>query len=343
MSFAEKWPKWCNEPVAIDLAALRAGVGAGPPSPPESDRPSPGATEPAKRRRRPERNVKAMLFADVKGFSSIPDHKIPEFFYTFLNEVKQAIVGSKPGPVCRNTWGDGLYLVFDRVTDAAAFALQLLDRVKKVDWGALGLPKSTTIRIGMHAGPVFHRLDPILGRKNVFGSQVNRAARIEPVTTPGCVFVSEHFAAALAVEAEQTTGSSVRMRICECRGPGQGLRPLCTLPINKAVIVPKLVRMLGPKCCGKSQSFPFGLLDSVRNHFASAFRCLGLQSASDHLLGVAKSGEGPGLVAGIEQSVGEAQLRDPGSRVELATLSHESRSFRLASPERTNSSPASPR
>jgi class 3 adenylate cyclase/tetratricopeptide (TPR) repeat protein len=217
LSFAEKWPKWCNEPVAIDLAALRAGVGAGPPSPPESDRPSPGATEPAKRRRRPERNVKAMLFADVKGFSSIPDHKIPEFFYTFLNEVKQAIVGSKPGPVCRNTWGDGLYLVFDRVTDAAAFALQLLDRVKKVDWGALGLPKSTTIRIGMHAGPVFHRLDPILGRKNVFGSQVNRAARIEPVTTPGCVFVSEHFAAALAVEAEQTTKPD-RQFACEYVG-----------------------------------------------------------------------------------------------------------------------------
>lgn len=50
-------------------------------------------------------------------------------------------------------------------------------------------------------GPVYQRMDPIIGRENVFGSQVNRAARIGPVTTPGCVFASEQFAAALAVEA----------------------------------------------------------------------------------------------------------------------------------------------
>jgi class 3 adenylate cyclase len=43
-------------------------------------------------------------------------------------------------------------------------------------------------------------MDPIIGRENVFGSQVNRAARIEPVTTPGCAFASEQFSAMLAAE-----------------------------------------------------------------------------------------------------------------------------------------------
>jgi class 3 adenylate cyclase len=216
-SFAEKWPRWCHEPVSIDLAALRAEVSTLQASPPQTEIRPNGATAPAKRAGRLERNVKAMLFADVKGFSSIPDDKVPDFFYTFLNQVKRAIVGSKPGPVCRNTWGDGLYLVFDQVADAAGFALQLLDHLEQVNWEKLGLRKRTTVRIGMHAGPVFHRLDPILGKKNVFGNQVNRAARIEPVTTPGCVFVSEHFAAVLAVEAGQATEPN-RQFACEYVG-----------------------------------------------------------------------------------------------------------------------------
>ena len=42
--------------------------------------------------------------------------------------------------------------------------------------------------------------DAVIGKENYFGSHVSRAARIEPVTAPGCAFVSEQFAALLAVE-----------------------------------------------------------------------------------------------------------------------------------------------
>jgi class 3 adenylate cyclase len=64
----------------------------------------------------------------------------------------------------------------------------------------MGLPADTTVRLGLHAGPVYPQLDRLIGRHNFFGSHVNRAARIEPVTTPGCAFASEQFAAALVVE-----------------------------------------------------------------------------------------------------------------------------------------------
>jgi class 3 adenylate cyclase len=43
-------------------------------------------------------------------------------------------------------------------------------------------------------------MDKIISRQNFFGSHVNRAARIEPVTTPGCAYASEQFAALVAVE-----------------------------------------------------------------------------------------------------------------------------------------------
>ena len=63
--------------------------------------------------------------------------------------------------------------------------------------------KSATlgIRLGMHYGPVYERLDPVLERTNVFGFHVSKAARIEPITPEGEIYVTDAAAAALAVEA----------------------------------------------------------------------------------------------------------------------------------------------
>jgi class 3 adenylate cyclase len=60
------------------------------------------------------------------------------------------------------------------------------------------LPAGTSIRIGMHTGPVFEAVDPLIGRPNYFGSHVVRAARIEPVAAPGTIYVSAELAATLA-------------------------------------------------------------------------------------------------------------------------------------------------
>ena len=54
--------------------------------------------------------------------------------------------------------------------------------------------------MGAHFGPVFQGDDPVVGGRTYFGSQVSRTARIEPATPPNQVYVSEPFAAALALE-----------------------------------------------------------------------------------------------------------------------------------------------
>ena len=54
-------------------------------------------------------------------------------------------------------------------------------------------------------GPVYATQDPVLGRTNFFGAHVSRTARIEPVTPPGCVFVTEAFAARLTLEGAPFT------------------------------------------------------------------------------------------------------------------------------------------
>jgi adenylate cyclase len=44
-------------------------------------------------------------------------------------------------------------------------------------------------------------IDPVLGMPSFTGSHVSRTARIEPVTPPGSIFVTEQFAASLLVLA----------------------------------------------------------------------------------------------------------------------------------------------
>jgi class 3 adenylate cyclase len=113
-------------------------------------------------------------------------------------------------PLLKNTWGDGLYFVFSSVRDAGEFALELCDRVRLTDWPAKGLPQ-LSLRIGLHAGPVYSCTDPVTQRTNYIGAHVSRAARIEPITPSGQVYASEAFAALAAAEG-------VREFVCDYVG-----------------------------------------------------------------------------------------------------------------------------
>jgi adenylate cyclase len=102
----------------------------------------------------------------------------------------------------RNTWGDALYAVVKSAAAAAAIALELQDALTDVDYAAMGLSPEPHMRVGAHYGPVF-RWREVTGALNYYGTQVSRAARIEPITPPGAVYVTEQFAAMLAMEGQQ--------------------------------------------------------------------------------------------------------------------------------------------
>ena len=59
----------------------------------------------------------------------------------------------------------------------------------------MGRTEAPTMRVGAHYGPVFSDWDPIVGKGTFYGRSLSRAARIEPITPPGAVFVTEAFAA----------------------------------------------------------------------------------------------------------------------------------------------------
>ncbi|MFN2303105.1 MAG: TRAFs-binding domain-containing protein [Anaerolineales bacterium] len=147
-----------------------------------------------------QRTPKAMLFADVKGFSKLSDTELLVFIEHVLGAMGEVLAGYEDEVIISNTWGDGLFVVMKDVMSAAACALELQQIMEALDHHGIGLPEHISLRIGGHYGPVYEIFDPILKKTNYFGSHVSRAARIEPVTPPGDVYVTLQFAAELAIE-----------------------------------------------------------------------------------------------------------------------------------------------
>ena len=162
-----------------------------------------------------------MLFADVAGFTGLPEEHLPEFFQKFLGIVEQELKTTTY--LLANTWGDALYIVFADVVACADFALRLLRKLKEIDFQAWGIKlsndKQPGVRIGLHTGPTFEGMDPIIGKINYFGSHVSRAARIEPVTTPGCLRER-----AVCRRAGDEPGTPLCVRVPGAATAEQGLR-----------------------------------------------------------------------------------------------------------------------
>ncbi len=193
-SFEESWRGAGYEVDRINLADLRPSRGLHVPAP----RPMP-----VKQLPKLSREVRAMLFADVAGFSHLREELAPEFFLQFPRVIADVIEHYRAQILTSNTWGDGFFAVLESASACARFALELVrsvgDRIAWKDWG---FPESNPLRVGVHAGPVFViDFDPVLKRRSFCGQHINRTARIEPVTLPGCVFGSEQFAALLTMAA----------------------------------------------------------------------------------------------------------------------------------------------
>lgn len=181
------WPRFA-EPT--DVIALPPGPDAPP--------------EPAARRSAPadRRVIRTILFGDIKGFSRLRDDQVPLFERHVMRAVADAIAPYEATLGYRNSWGDGIFLAFDSPLDAAAAALAIQAGVAVASRAAaaIGLPPDLQLRLAGHLGPTYDGFDPVRRESSVIGAHVTRAARLEPVTPGGAIYVTEPFAAALALE-----------------------------------------------------------------------------------------------------------------------------------------------
>jgi class 3 adenylate cyclase/tetratricopeptide (TPR) repeat protein len=197
---------WDGEPTA-GAAGTAADVGLwrsfgfaqeiipSPGSAPESQHAAAMASCPAK-----GRVNHAILFGDVKGFSKLEDRQVPIFVREVLGRLADVLKAYNDKVLFRNTWGDAIYLILDDVYSAARCALDLQVAMSQLPLRKLGLPDFIALRLGGHFGPVSLFEDPVLKTYNFFGAHVSKAARIEPITPPGEVYVTDHFASTLALD-----------------------------------------------------------------------------------------------------------------------------------------------
>jgi class 3 adenylate cyclase len=147
------------------------------------------------------RRFAGVIFADFAGFSRLPDEELPVFWAHFMRAISERLAPVRHDILLRHTWGDALHLVMAnaRSTAEAACAIQAcLDELHPTLPGALA---GLELRLAAHYAPVFAGQDPVEESGTFFGTQLSFTARIEPVTPPGMIYVTEAFAAQLALEA----------------------------------------------------------------------------------------------------------------------------------------------
>jgi len=203
-SVVAEWRRWGHEVEVIHLNGVLDG------RPPELARSHEVTTPPPPAGQQEGARVMAILFADAVHFSRLTESQVPRFVEHFLGAIAELAQRAPSPPVMKNTWGDGLYFVFEGVGEAGEFALRLSELVNRTDWASKGLPAGLNLRVALHAGPVYCCRDPVTGQLNYIGSHVSRGARIEPITPPGHVYASQAFAALAATR--------VREFVCEYAG-----------------------------------------------------------------------------------------------------------------------------
>lgn len=143
------------------------------------------------------REMKSVLFADLRGFGALDDAALACFYAAVLPRFAAALaIGT---PVYRNAWGDALQAVFDFPPLAAAAGAAVACAVPMADLAASGLPTTLRPRVALDFGALAPVFDAVQGVGKFAGTVMTRAARIEPVTPPGSVYATEAFACEMAL------------------------------------------------------------------------------------------------------------------------------------------------
>lgn len=100
----------------------------------------------------------------------------------------------------RNAWGDALFAVIATPLLAADIALRIQAALGELPLAEMGIPEGSGMRIGLHHGSIYAMHDPVIGRTSFIGTEITTAARIEPITPIGEVYVTQAFASMLSLE-----------------------------------------------------------------------------------------------------------------------------------------------
>lgn len=139
-----------------------------------------------------------ILFSDIKGFSSLKSGELELYATDVVPKIASIIDKYRKELVEVNTWGDGFFILSKSQSKLAELALEIRDFFKHTNWQDLHLSQ-LDIRIALHSADVFIYQNRISNSSRgakltgCVGTQVNVAARVEPITPPGHIWTTSVF------------------------------------------------------------------------------------------------------------------------------------------------------
>ena len=124
------------------------------------------------------RQLAAILFADMAGYTSLvqENEELARLKRRRLKQVLEATVSEFNGKILQN-YGDGSLTIFNSALNSVRCAISIQQQLKEE-------PK-VELRVGIHSG------DIIIEEETIYGDGVNLASRIESLSVPGGIFISE--------------------------------------------------------------------------------------------------------------------------------------------------------
>jgi adenylate cyclase len=124
------------------------------------------------------RKLACIVFTDIVGYTYLMGNN-EKLAFAILQKnraIQKPIIEELNGRILKEM-GDGLMAVFETATEAVTAALRIQEKVQDLH--------EYKLRIGIHLGEV------IVDQDDIFGDGVNIASRIQTITEPGCIYVSE--------------------------------------------------------------------------------------------------------------------------------------------------------
>lgn len=133
-----------------------------------------------------------LLFSDIKDFSKMSENEFEIFSNEFIPYVYENLKDQINSALSWNTWGDAIFISADDPNMIVKFSIAYRELFTSFNFESK-IGKRLLPRIACHFGEVTLIDDPTIGKKNLFGTHVNTAARLEPSTRPGEIFVTRSF------------------------------------------------------------------------------------------------------------------------------------------------------
>ncbi len=171
------------------------------------------------------RKLAAIMFADMTGFTAMmqEDEAKAKVLRNRQQKTLETLIPQHNGTIIQ-FFGDGTLTIFDSAIDAVKCGIEIQKELQKE-------PK-VKLRIGIHSG------DVVYDKQGLYGDCVNLASRIESISVPGAVLISDKVFDEVKNQSEIKTTSLGKVNLKNVKRPVE-----IYAIINEGLIIPTSVQI----------------------------------------------------------------------------------------------------